>query len=955
MREDWRLNRTRSGQEGEGSLAGETGKFNRGSFFEDVHYKDRIPTVVKLALAEESGLPYLFQCLDPIADLPVSSRILTALIIIEHMSPSPADDSRRAELQQAALSFVRDLFSHEGTRQTLVSLLFDRPLKLVQSLKSSLARLIPGDSSGQEFLLPWIQFSRDYWLRADSAEAALEYVENLMQAICYEGVDMALLPLPQDPQGDRIPRELLRRRLLAFIHNRDPRWKVTRPQNASNLLGFGELSLQERRFSSFDWRVYDVIYDYSLGLESRVQLRKTAQDLLEVEERGEYEAYAKLFRSDNPMLAVDSAYAFIQATQFRTRKAKGPAEEFRKRADEVIDAVFNDPRTSQGVHMRILEIYRCSGDFIPILEFFEKQFNLSDWKLAGAAFAAAVSCWAQSLFQEEQQSLLGDVIRIFLMVVNGGSDEVHMVMLESIPALTEEPRKALRKELRMLLADVDVEASVRKQALEALGLLGEGARPAKKTYDDFQKLMDDDDEDEPPSPGPAPRTADGSSGAPPELESHEGEPETVPEDYVPGPGIPGAEKLQEFLDSREKLDELKRICAALLREGDQQVRDSYHFLFDARDRVTGNVLFEHILASARVLIELFQGDAAHDPWLKKEGPALEAMAKERLFFLLFYRQCPDLVKLESFELLRNLNYFDINRADTAKRFALAFAKDALIKRSQGPACRGLADLISLRTSPPAINSLEGKGMAEIVEDFTSCLIKEKEPERQERLIMLLHHLSFQDAAALNALSCRLNPLNFKEILAILEGLVKKHNRFAGILIIETVARDFREIRNQAVSVLARVGAFLFADQKPEAIASILGKIDDCYDDDMRKEFLETTLKIDLQAAAGQLLQRCMTLRVHERKEFGDMLFRALERMKASCFIQFCDSDNHLEQIRQFILRGPGDSLGQMYAKRLLGLYRENFIMVFGREKWDELQKSFSDPRRLCIREISRLM
>ena len=64
--------------------------------------------------------------------------------------------------------------------------------------------------------------------------------------------------------------------------------------------------------------------------------------------------------------------------------------------------------------------------------------------------------------------------------------------------------------------------------------------------------------------------------------------------------------------------------------------------------------------------------------------------------------------MEAFETLKNIHYFEFTQGDTLKRFSLAFARLALVTKSNNAAVKALADLIKLRASTRSIDSLEGK-------------------------------------------------------------------------------------------------------------------------------------------------------------------------------------------------------------------------------------------------------
>ncbi|MDQ7822826.1 MAG: hypothetical protein RDV48_08545 [Candidatus Eremiobacteraeota bacterium] len=895
--------------------------------------------------------PFLVALFHPGTELTLKERIVLAASIVKEFAPQSEgrreDDAARSE----AMNFLKSLIAHDDERRVFFHTLGTLGPELIMPLKALVISAITDSQYGQKLLLSWIAFWKEYWQAGKAPESAMEYVDGLMKAICYEDVEVQSLPLPFDSDT---PRELLRRKLFSFIHNSDPKWNKVRPQKVLTLMGAHIPSPVESAKNGFSWRLYEISYCYSQGLDDRSELRRIAGDLLENADRANYESYAALFQGDDAAMAVDSAYAFIQATQFRTRKPKGPAEEYRKAAMASLERIFQREGIPPQVLARLLSILSALGLISPLLEFLERTRRSSQDELSQGALDALMLCWLNSLPKVSQEEALPAVLSSLVEAVTGGSDGLFGVIEARGALLAAHPlmRDRLRKALKALLADVDVGAHVRKRALLLLGFLGSEKGPEKKPSALLSGIEDDEEDEE---PGGEPREGGGSEA----LQEQKGEPppaEPEETELIPLPGttvtVPAA--LKEFLSMRDKAGPLKARCDRMLRERNPVVLRTFSQVFEARESETGGLLYEHALAAGHSMIEFMKKEVARRPLRADEAAALEG-AKDGLFFLFFYRDCPDLIKMEAFDALRNVHYFDILKADAIKRYALAFAKDAIAARSGSAATKALADLISLRAQAHAMMSMEGRKLDELLEDFTSMVVKEKDQEKRARCVNLLNHMSFQDEKILKPLAARIHPLHFREALAVLSSLVMRQNRWAPSFLLDAAGRDYMDIRNEAVSILATVGSLLAPHHKERSIDLILDHLDECYDDDTRALYTDAVVKIDAPLAAAALLEKCGSLGLTERKEYGSLLLKCFERMSAAAFMDFLEKEGSLENYRRFAAGSPPDSAMRSQAKRFLGLYRENFISARGRDAWEALQGDSRNPVREALRDISRLV
>lgn len=911
----------------------------------------------------------------PATVMSLPQRLRITLHTIDILSEKPEKKPEDEELLITALAIAKDIFLIPQERTTFLSILTTMRLSAVKAVKSHILSELPDNTVGQQAVMHLLLFSRGYFLAHGSNDAALEYAEDLLKSICFEETDIATLPLPCSTK-ETVPREMLRRKLFSFIYNSDPKWITSRPKLALQKLGHREAGAEEKSFNGFGWRVHDICYQYERGLDNRNELRRIAQDLLEMDDPKSYETYGKLYMvTPLSLLAVDSAYAFIQATQFRTRKPKGPTEEYRKMADDTLKKALSDESVPREVILRLLSIHRNLGSFTLLHEHFRRIEASMDWEERQETFLSILSCYIQTLTRQEQEEKMDEMLDLLLPMIKDSNQKLYLQIVQNLHSLSAQPsplRDRLRKELKIILADIDVGVEVRKRALECIGMLGEAKPQPKKRSTVLEDLLNENDDDDiepeektvktsgvegdkissalqaekPSVPHPAP--VQEKAGISQDLEDMEIIPITAPS--LPQP-------LQRFLSSRARSDELKAECARLLRERDPGTVRYYHHLLAARESESGKLKYDHICAAAISLLSHLQKkrEQARHHSLMKEELMLEEKAHEALFWTFFHRECPDLLKMEAFETLQHIHYFEFSQRDTLKRISLAFARLALITKSSNTAVKALADLIKLRASTRSIDSLEGKESDELMEDMIFHLMKENDESVKAKWIDLLHHVTFQDVKALGALASRVHPIHYRGAIDVAAALVSRHNRGAGDLIIESTDREYRDIRNYAIETLGRVGSSLSRDQRLKAISTVLDKLDECYDEEMRSMFLETVLKIEAAAGAAEILTRLMKVSFHERREFGELLFRCLEQLKAPAFVELFEKEDNLTIIKAFLTSLPPDASLRMKAKKFVGMYRESYIEVCGRKSWEELQSSVTDSRRTSLRDISRLI
>lgn len=908
----------------------------------------------------------------PATAMSLPQRLRITLHTIDILSEKPDKKPEDEELLITALAIAKDIFLIPQERTTFLSILTTMRLSAVKAVKSHILSDLPDTAAGQQAVMHLLLFSRGYFLAHGSNDAALEYAEDLLKSICFEEADIAALPLPVSAK-ETVPRELLRRKLFSFIYNSDPKWITSRPKLALQKLGHRDAGAEEKSFNGFAWRIHDIYYQYERGLDNKNELRRIAQDLLEMDDPESYETYGKLYMvTPLSLLAADSAYAFIQATQFRTRKPKGPTEEYRKMADDTLKKALSDESVPREVIMRLLSIHRNLGSFTLLHEHFRRIEASMDWEERQETFLSILSCYIQTLTRQEQEEKMDEMLDLLLPMIKESNQKLYLQILQilhSLSAQASQLRDRLRKELKIVLADIDVSAEVRKRALECIGTLGEAKPQPKKRSTVLEELLNENDDDDIEPEEKTVKTAgvegDKRSSAQQAAKPSTPHPAPVQEkaavsedlEIIPiiVPSLP--QPLQRFLSSRMRSDELKAECARLLRERDPGTVRYYHYLLVARESESGKLKYDHICAAAISLLSHLQKkrEQARHHSLMKEELMLEDKAHEALFWTFFHRECPDLLKMEAFETLKNIHYFEFSQGDTLKRISLAFARLALITKSSNAAVKALADLIKLRASTRSIDSLEGKESDELMEDMIFHLMKENNESVKAKWIDLLHHVTFQDAKALGALASRVHPIHYRGAIDVAAALVSRHNRGAGDLIIESTDREYRDIRNYAIETLGRVGPSLSREQRVKAISTVLDKLDECYDEEMRSMFLETVLKIEAASGATEILTRLMKVSFHERREFGELLFRCLEQLKAPAFVELFEKEDNLTIIRAFLTSLPPDASLRLKAKKFVGMYRESCIEVRGKKSWEELQSSVTDSRRTSLRDISRLI
>jgi len=887
----------------------------------------------------------LLEALKPYREIAMEDRLHIALSIMAHLYGVKKRGSFDEKLFKEAITLVTFIVPLEQEKSVLMKLLMDFDPPLLYSIQMALLSHITHHRERQKFLLFWNQFATHAWQAEKSPRSALLLAEHLTRVIVAEDLDLKSLSLPGEKEPDPRVREILRRSLLSIIHGGRGEENTTRARKALVLMKASETSEKEKSFDPFQWKTYQTGYLYEIGIDEPSLLLGLAEECLEEGEENAYASYGAFFTSSTPRLRVESAYAFIQACQFRTRKPRGPAERYRSEALKVLKKAPGDPSMPPELLPRILVIGKSLGHMKELISFLADPARSGELKRP--AVDALLSCWIEMAPGKERDEYLQELVPLLVELVKGGGDDPLLFDLLgerlSAPGAAAPLRDLLRRNLKILLADTDCSAGERKNALQMLGGLGQGEKKAEKPA---SAMVDgnDDESDE-----------GGDEEPPPEKADIDMAPESFP---VPaGLGaprrvtLPGV--LEEFLGRRDRSEALKAAMAGILSAHYDEIIGYYLLLFSSQEEATGRMLFEHILAAARSLLEHLQGEKGRRK-LKKGELQLEEKAREALFWTFFYRDCPDLVKMESFEYLNSIHYLEAMKADTLKRYALSFARDAIANRAQSAACRALADLINLRTSGRSLDGLAGKTVDALLDDFIAALMKEKSTEKLEKWITLLHYVTFQEPRALAHLAERIHPLHYNRAIDILTELAKRYNWSAGSLLIDAAGNDYTDIRNRAVTALSALGHLLWPEQKERLVPAILEKLDDCYDEEARTTYLETMVKVDPECAARHLVERCLQGTFHERRELLEVLMKSLERLTESRFMAWCDQGDHMARMTRIITTPPVDTFMKNQARRFMGLFRENYLRAHGKDSWETFQHSEGESRLAALREISKV-
>ncbi len=701
--------------------------------------------------------------------------------------------------------------------------------------------------------------------------------------------------------------ELLRRTLFSFLRNTPPGEKRLRPRKALLLLGFPGTASYEDSLTPLAWTLYEALY--RLEISSNIDdFKKTFRKFELSATQHDIESSLSMFDSLSPLTA-DILFEFIGS--FEEPKLLPFVEKLRELSQK--DTVMQNPRKKK-IPPPLEVLYLQSP--VPIeLQAEPQEEELSMPETTEEELRRFFKSLSSSS-GEDSPHIWAEGLDLLVSVVRDGTDEEYDVIHSYLEASAEEfpMRDTFRRELKMLMADGDMPESVSERAFELLSYLGSSAKSSKSTLNTLATLSDFDDTDD---WNDEPQKSDDESAV-----VFRAAAVSIKEDlYFDFP-----DAIVKFLEMKGGSDYQKEYCISLLAKNDDDLFASYIKLFDFHLLKSGRILFDKLTVCAKAFVEFSSAN--------KElcAPYIER-ARETLLYLLYYSDCPDMLKMEAFEPLKRCGYFDFQTADTIKRYALAFAKDSLLRGSKGAVCRALSDLISIKLPSSSRNaSLDGKAFGQLTEDFVAIVLKEK--KSSQRALDVLNHISFEDPLRLRALTAKIQPVNYREAIEAVSQLVLRYNRWAGLVLVEAAGQDFTDIRDAAVMALGKSGKVLSSELKERAIKLIIEKADECYDDEMRSLYLETAVAVDPVKAAEYLVIRCVNANLNDRKELGSLLLKSLESMSAGIFLDFFAKGTFLETIHRYCTCAQKDAFIMEFAGRFVEIYRDKYVSVYDESSWE---------------------
>ena len=690
--------------------------------------------------------------------------------------------------------------------------------------------------------------------------------------------------------------ELLRRTLFSFLRNTPPGEKRLRPRKALLILGYAGVRQEEDAFTPLIWTIYAAIYKLEISGDID-EFKNLLNTFINDASNHDIIYLPKLITYFSELTTLE-LYNFVSENpeprwnQF-TEKLKSRLTIFEEKKQ-----VKNLPEL-EVVYLKAPELIKIKIDEPPPPEPAE---TLDEMELL-----------LRSLSDDYSDKKLYKLVDIVKNTNQDDYDRLYLYLQENGEnfALKNE----FRRELKILMADGDMPESVSEKAIELLPYLGTSSVTRRTGFAELTKLYEDDEDDAPPPP---------TIFAPQKTLSLK---DDLRIDFPP--------EIIKYLEMSGSPETLKQHCLSLLKQADENFIDIYARIFDFHFLKSGRILFDKITCAGKALLE-------H----KGKSSKYTDIIKSALSYIFYYKDCSDIIKMEAFELLNRSGYFDFQTADNIKRYALSFAKDSLSRYSQGVVCKSLADLISIKLPASSRNVFEGKSFNKLMSEFIPIVMKEQKVK--DRAYDLLNHLTFEDPLRLRILSDKIQPVNYKEAVEVVAQLLMRHNRWAGLILVETAGQDFTDIRDAAVLALGKAGQFLSTDLKERAIKLIVEKADECYDDDMRKLYLDTAVKVDPEKFAAYLIGKCTNSGLNDRKEFGNLLLASLKAMPADIFLNFFEKGTNLEGIHRFLKTAVKDAFIMDFAGRFVEIYRANFLIQNDESDWGKLFHSKDRNRMASI-------
>ena len=483
----------------------------------------------------------------------------------------------------------------------------------------------------------------------------------------------------------------------------------------------------------------------------------------------------------------------------------------------------------------------------------------------------------------------------------------------------------LRRELKVFMADSEQPEHVSRRATELLPMLGAAKKSSPSS---LLMTISSELDDEPEKSHPEVKKPE-QSRIP-----------TIEEDLA----FPVCDFIMDYLKMTGSCEAKAEFCSDLITKG--MKFDEYSKLLDFNLLKSGRILFDKMIPAAKAMV-LGAKRYEYQKGMSK--------AKNVLLYSLYYLACPDILKMEAFEALRRTGFLNFSSADIYKKYALAFAKDALLKKTTSAPCRALSDLISLKM--PAISresSFEGKGLVALSEEFADLVIKENNREVLETALDILHHISVDEPLMLRSLSNKVQPLNYEKALEIMAGLVRRKNLWASSFLVDSASHDNSSIRTKAVIELGSCCDYLTHDMKSRAVSAIIDRIDECYDDEMQKKCLESAVRIDAAATVRGLVDQCLSSGLADRKEKGARLLEVFRNMKADDFSDIFSDVSNLRSVHRYLTSLNKDDFTVRFSGDFIDLCRINFTSSKGDDYWEKVVADSSSEFTALINEIWNL-
>lgn len=525
--------------------------------------------------------------------------------------------------------------------------------------------------------------------------------------------------------------------------------------------------------------------------------------------------------------------------------------------------------------------------------------------------------------EELQASFVSKTLELMLELIKQGTEQDILDIKDYIREYFSEGfvmKDMLRRELRVFMSDSELPEVVSARAMDLLPMLGSAKqkRPSASLLMTISELSKYEDETE-----EKPRTC-----------------ESYTEDIESELLYPVEEDILTYLKASWNSEEKFDYCSKLIKNGVNC--EKYIKLLDFNMLKSGRKPFDKIIPAAKAVLSA-----------KRENFASALPAAEKaLLFSLYYGSCLDILKMEAFEALKRNGFLNFNSAGIYKKYAIAFAKDALLNRSQGASCRALSNLLSLKSPVTSRTpSFENKRLDVLLEEFVSLMMKENDDSKISDALDILHHISADEPLLLRPLSQKIQPINYEKAIDLTAGLVVRKNAWASSILANAAGENYVDIRNKAVRQLSKCGCLMNGELKLKAIRTILNKAEECYDEDIEREYIEAAQKTDALMTAKVLIEFCASSGLADRKTRGSYLMSTLKILSPENFLELFSDISKLRTLHRFLVFGHKDKFTADFARQFIDLYRIHFSEVNGEETWTRLLSETKSDFVTLINEL----